>query len=84
MSIEELKRDLKDKKPVIGADRTIKNLKSGTVEKIYLASNVKDEIRKDVLHYAKLANVKVIQLEEDNFHVKFVCKKPFNISVISF
>ncbi len=84
MSSVELKKDLKEKKPIIGSDRTIKLLKSGELEKVYLANNTKDEIKEDILYYGKLAKVKIIELKEDNSELGIICKKPFNISVISF
>ncbi len=84
MSLTELKKDLKEKKPIIGSAQTIKQLKSGNLEKIYLASNVREDIKEDILHYAKLSNVKVIELEEDNSQLGIICKKTYNIGVISF
>lgn len=84
MSIEELRKDLKTKKPVFGAERAIKELKTGKLNKIYMASNCREDIKKDILHYSKLADVKVIELEETNEDLGVVCKRPFNISVISF
>ncbi|MBU0930346.1 MAG: ribosomal L7Ae/L30e/S12e/Gadd45 family protein [Nanoarchaeota archaeon] len=84
MTIEDLKKDLKTKKPIFGSDRVIKELKIGKLNKIYLASNCKDEIKADIKHYAKLSDIKVIELEETNEDLGVICKKPFNISVISF
>ncbi len=84
MSSIDLKKDLKEKKPIIGSDRTLKALKNGKLERIYMASNTKEDIKEDIKYYSKLANVKVIELKEDNSKLGIICKKPFNISVISF
>jgi len=84
MTIEELRKDLKSKKPVFGAERAIKELKTGKLNKIYLSSNCREDIKRDIEHYARLADVKIIELDETNEDFGVVCKKPFNISVISF
>ena len=83
MSIQLLKKDLKKKGIVFGTDRTIKELKNGKVEKIYISSNCPKETRDDILYYSKLANVKIIELKENNEELAVVCKKPFSISVLS-
>lgn len=84
MTIEELRKDLKTKKPVFGSDKAIKELKTGKLNKIYLSSNCREDVKRDITHYAKLSDVKVIELEETNEDLGVICKKPFNISVISF
>lgn len=82
--MNDLREDLKKKKPIFGADRTLKEIRSGKVEKIYISKNCRDDIKRDILHYSKLADVKVIELKETNNELGAVCKKPFNISVIAF
>ncbi len=84
MTAADLRKDLKTKKPILGSERTIKELKTGNLNKIYLSSNCKESTKKDILHYAKLADVQVIELGETNEDLGIICKKPFNISVISF
>lgn len=84
MSVDELRKDLKTKKPIFGADRAIKELKIGKLNKIYLSSTCREDLKKDIKQYAKLAGVKIIALEETNEDLGVICKKPFNISVISF
>lgn len=84
MTAADLRKDLKTKKPILGSEKTLKELKTGNLTKIYLSSNCKEETKKDILHYAKLSDIKVIELEETNEDLGIICKKPFNISVISF
>lgn len=84
MSIEELRKDLKTKKPIFGSEKAIKELRTGKLTSVYISSNCKEETKEDILHYAKLSNVKVIELSETNEDLGIICKKPFNISVISF
>lgn len=84
MSIEDLRKDLKTKKPIFGSEKALKELRTGKLTTVYISSNCKEETKEDILHYAKLSNVKVIELEETNEDLGTICKKPFNISVISF
>jgi large subunit ribosomal protein L30e len=83
-AIAEIKKALKTKgKAVIGTARTIKKLKLGKVEKVYLTSNCPDEVKEDIKYYAKLSGAKVVQLKQPNDELGIVCKKPFAISVLS-
>jgi len=79
-----LKEAVKEKKVIIGADRTLKALKLGKVKHVYLASNVKQDIKEDVEHYTKLFNIKLVQLNENNEELGLICKKQFSVSVLSF
>lgn len=74
--------DLKKKKPVIGLETTIKKMRSGKVSKVYIASSchAKDQVTK----LAKLMNVEVVMLTENNKEVAVLCKKPYAISVLGF
>ncbi len=83
MSIEELKRLIKSEKAVLGTQRTLKLLKQGTVEQIFLSSNCPEQVKKDVEYYAKLAGVSVTFLKYPNDEVGILCKKPYPVSVLS-
>ena len=61
-----LKEALKNKKVIIGTDRTLKNLKLGRLKRVYLASNVRQDIKEDIEYYTKLFNIKLIQLKENS------------------
>ena len=82
-NINEIKKLLEEGKLVIGADRTIKNLKEGKTAKVFLASNPGDELRGDVEHYAEIAGVEVVQLDVPNDELGVICKKQFSIAVLS-
>ena len=81
-NIEDIKKELKEKKILIGTDRVVKNLVTGKLDKIYLSSNCSDDVKKEIKHYSKLNNTKVIQLKLPNDELGAVCKKPFSISVL--
>ncbi|MBS3175455.1 hypothetical protein J4440_06250 [Candidatus Woesearchaeota archaeon] len=79
MSIQD---DLKSKKPVFGYDVAVKKIKTSGISIVYVASNF---IHKDKLRLlAKTNKFDLIELEQTNKQIGTLCKKPFNISVVSF
>jgi len=83
-AIEEVKKALKAKgKAILGLDRTIKGLKLGRLEKVYLTSNCQKDMKEAIKYYAKLSKAKVVQLKIPNDELGIICKKPFAISVLS-
>ncbi|MBW3003821.1 50S ribosomal protein L30e [Candidatus Woesearchaeota archaeon] len=82
-AIEDVKNALKAGKAVLGTERTIKQLKLGKLSKVFVTSNCPEDIKSDIQHYAKLANIEVVQLKQPNDELGTLCKKPFAISVIS-
>lgn len=77
-----LKNDLKDKKAIFGRDSALKKIKKGEVKIVYVASNCpgKDEI----IRNCKANDVECVELKEDSKQIGIICKKPFNVSVVSF
>ena len=81
-SLEDIKKALKDKTVVIGTSRAIKELKLGKLSKVYLTSNCPVDVKEDILYYADLGKVEVVNLKIANDALGTVCKKPFSISVL--
>lgn len=81
--IAAIRKLLKTKKLIIGTQRTIKKLKTGKLEKVYLAKNCPDETKEDANYYAQLSNTPVVELEQESDELGTVCKKPFQICVLS-
>jgi len=80
--IETIRKLLKTKKLVIGTDNTMKNLKKGKLEKIFLAENCDEKTLKDIKYYAKINKTEIKTLDVPNHELGTICKKPFSISVI--
>lgn len=80
MSLTKLKENLKNKKPFIGFDKTLKGLKNGEISMVFLANNCPDKIKDEV----KSFEVEIIEMKEDSEEIAMVCKRQHNISVISF
>lgn len=83
MSLAQLRKSLAEEKMTFGTRETLKNIKRGTVKKIFLASNCSAEIKESVKAYKKLAKVEVVQLEEPSDELMLICKKNFPVAVLS-
>jgi large subunit ribosomal protein L30e len=81
-TIEEIRKLLKDNEVVLGTERTLKELKTGKIEKVYLSDNAPEEVRADLNKYGKLNDVEIVNLKFSNEELGEICKKPFLISVI--
>ncbi len=83
VQIAELKKFLKLGKLTLGTEKTLKILRLGNAEKIFLSSNCPEIVRKDIEYYAKLAKVPLVQLKQPNDELGTLCKKPYPVSVLS-
>ena len=81
--LEEIKKNLKTDKMVIGAEETVKALKVGKLKKVWLSSNCKESVRKDITHYCGLSGTEMELLDLPNDELGVACRKTFSISVLS-
>ncbi len=81
MSIAKLKKALKEQKVIFGTQRTLKNIKIGYTKVVFLASNCQETIKKEIKSYK---NIEIIELKIPNDEVAMICKRPHNISVLSY
>lgn len=79
---DDIRKLLGSDKLIMGAERTIKALRAGTLEKVYLANNVEEETFDDIKQFAKIADVEIIETDMPNDDLGVLCKKPFSISVL--
>jgi len=79
MSVEKLKKALKEEKIIYGIDNTIKNLKLGKTKSVFLAKNCPVEIREEIKKY----KIEVIELDESSDEIALICKRPHQIIVLS-
>ena len=81
--IRDLKNYLKTDKVVLGTEKTVKLLKSGAAEKVFLSSNCPEDVKKDIEYYAKLSGAVLVYLNQPNDELGTLCKKPYSVSVLS-
>ncbi|MSR86150.1 hypothetical protein EXS74_02025 [Candidatus Woesearchaeota archaeon] len=84
MSVDQLKKALKEEKCIFGLNETLKNLKLGKAKTIFLAKDCNSIEREKILHYKKLAQLNVIELDIKGSEVGALSKKQFSVSVLSF
>ncbi len=80
--VEEIKKHLDSGKITLGTERTIKELKKGTLSKVFLSSNCPKEVIEDIAHYSGIASVEVVTLSLPNDELGVTCKKPFAVSML--
>ncbi len=81
-NVVELLSYAKEGKIILGSRVTEKAFKKGVAKKVYAASNCDEITLKKVKHYAKIANVDVIELDLDNGELSQKLAKPFLISMV--
>ena len=80
MSAEKLRKVLKEGKFFVGSDVTFKKLKRGEVKTVFLASNCPDGIKEKIKGYE---GVEILSVKENSYDLAMLCKKQFNVNVIS-
>jgi len=81
-TIAEIKKLLKEEKLIIGKDVVLKGLRSGTLEKVFLATNCPEELKASIEHYAGMSGVEIVSAGVANTELGDICKKPFQIAVL--
>lgn len=67
----------------IGSKKAIKNAKLGKTKMIIISSTIPEDIKSDILYYAKLSNIPVITYQGSSWDLGFACGKPYMVSAIS-
>lgn len=69
-------------KAIFGKDRVLKGVKLGEIKKVYLASNCPDHIKKDIMHYAKIGGMEIVELKTPANELGLLAKKLYSINVM--
>ena len=80
MSLELLKKSLKEEKTIYGIKNTLTNLKHDNISKIFLASNCPKESKDKIKRFS---NIEIIELKEPNKELALICKKKFSVNLLS-
>ncbi len=79
---EEIRKLLTSKKFIVGEEEVLKNVRKNALAKVYVASNAKKELLKDLQKYSGLSGFQVVDTAVPNDELGTICKKPFSISII--
>lgn len=83
-ALKEIKSVIKSEKFIMGTEKTIKELRAGTLAKVFVSVNAPEEVMSEIDHFAGLSDdVEVVKLTIPNEELGVVCQKPFSISVVS-
>ncbi|MBR9690732.1 hypothetical protein GOV08_03530 [Candidatus Woesearchaeota archaeon] len=80
--VEEIRKLVEENKAVIGTEKTIKELRTGRISKVFIAQNTNEEVKADLKKNSKISGIEVVELEIKNDEFGTICKKPFPISVL--
>lgn len=83
MRTDEIKEALKEKKLVIGLKETMKGIKRGTIDKIFISKDCPKNLKSTIIFNSKIAGIKIKRHIKSSKELGTVCKKPFPIIVLS-
>jgi len=83
---EELLKSLQSlaqaRKLIIGSDRVLKELRKGGLKKVLMAKNCPTQQKQDILQYARMMEIPVVAIEQNNEELGVLCKKNFFVAVV--
>lgn len=79
----ELQMVMKTGSIVLGSKKAIKLAKLGKAKLIIVAMNAPPEIKKDLMYYAKLSNIPVVEFPGTNMELGAICGKPFSVAALA-
>lgn len=77
----DLRKLIASKSLIVGVDKTLKELKKGTLSKVILASNCAEDTKETMKRYCKLAKIPCEELKDIDTEIGVICRKQFCISV---
>ena len=78
----ELRTLLRTGKVVLGTRRTLKMLKLGKVKGVIIASTLRQDLKEDIIYYAKLSGIPYYEYKGSAVELGTLCGKPFIVSTI--
>ncbi len=81
MSLDNLKKAIKENKLIIGTERTLKALKQGTAKEVFVSKNCPEDLRAEIKNYGEISGITISELEETNEEIGALCKKPFSVNL---
>ena len=80
--LKQLRTQVQEGKLIVGKEKVLKRLQTKKIQRVYLAKNCPAKLLDDINHYAQLADVPVITLEQNNEELGIFCKKNFLVAVV--
>jgi large subunit ribosomal protein L30e len=80
---EEIRKAVESGEVALGADRSLKLLRSGRVKMVVLASNCPEEVKKEVEHLSRLSGIPLLRYSGSSWELGEAAGKPFAVNVFS-
>ncbi|PIN81275.1 50S ribosomal protein L30 [Candidatus Woesearchaeota archaeon CG10_big_fil_rev_8_21_14_0_10_32_9] len=80
--MEEIRKLLGSEKLILGKERTLKELRKGNLQKVFIASNLDEQTKKDLEYYQEINNFELVNSNMTNEELGTLCRKPFSIAVM--
>jgi len=80
---KELKEAIESNNVMFGVKETLKEIKTGNAKKVVVASNIPENLKEDIEHYAKLSKVPVEYFEGDNMELGTKCKRSHSVLTLT-
>ena len=77
-----LKNKIIEDKVVFGRENVVKALRNKEINSVLLASNCPKLVREEIMNLARISNIKVTEVEQDNEELGVICKKNFFVAVL--
>ncbi len=74
---------IKTGKVRFGSKETLKAVKLGKAKMVIIAANAPEEVKKDILYYAKLSKIPVYIYQRTSIELGTICGKPFMVAAIT-
>ena len=84
MSLEDLKKAVKEKELTLGSRQTLDKVKTQKVKVVYITKDCPEIVKKDLMHYTKIAEIKLNTLDLTASELGAIVKKQFSVSVLSY
>ncbi|MCD6563232.1 MAG: 50S ribosomal protein L30e [Thermoproteales archaeon] len=81
--VRELQTSIKSGKVILGSKEVIKALLNGKPKMIIVAANAPRNVRSDIEHFSKFANIPVYVFPGTSWDLGAICNKPFMVSSIA-
>lgn len=81
-NIDDLKKELKDAKVILGTNRVVKNLRKGNLSKVYIAFNTPSNVEDDIVYNAELTKTDVEKLSIPNDELGIVFKRSHSVLAV--
>ena len=84
MSIEKLRKVLKEKEIIIGEKSVLKMVRATKAKEVFLSKDCKPVLRETIERYVKISPLVIVPLDISAAEVGILAKKQFSVSILCY